>query len=369
MRIAMIGTRGVPAHYGGFETAVQEVGQRLAARHHQVTVYCRGRRHPTRRFLGMDLINLPHIHHRAFETLSHTALSALHASAWRPQVVLLFNAANAPFVPLLRTAGIPVAIHLDGLEWRRQKWAGIGARYYLWAEASSVRRADSVIADARSIAAYVYSKYGVDSTYIPYGAPRVQGPLDRLRYLGLAPRGYHLVVARFEPENHVHLIVDGYTRSAAVLPLVVVGSASYSQAYEREVRRLAERRSGEVRFLGGVWDQALLDQLYQGSASYVHGHSVGGTNPSLLRAMGAGALVIAYDVAFNREVSGGHALFFDDALSVSRQLERADSPQPLRALAETGRSHVLEHYNWDRVTDAYERLCSDMLRRALRQRL
>ena len=235
MRIAMIGTRGVPARYGGFETAVEEVGRRLTARGHEVTVYCRNPHQTLRSYQGMRLVNLPALRRRHFETLSHSLLSVLHAVTVRrrPDVAVVFNAANAPLLPLLKAARVPMAVHVDGLEWKRGKWAGAGAKYYRWAEKRSVHMADALIADARGIADHIREAHGRESIYIPYGAPLVAPGSHRLADLGLDPHGYHLVVARFAPENHVREIVSGFVASSAKAALIVVGSAPYDDDVHR----------------------------------------------------------------------------------------------------------------------------------------
>lgn len=357
MRIAMMGTRGVPAHYGGFETAVEEIGQRLVAAGHEVTVYCRGAAEPRKReHLGMKLVHLPAARSKTLETLSHTALSAAHAvlSLRRHDAAVLFNAANSPFLPLLRMRRIPVAVHVDGLEWKRAKWGGAGRRYYRMAESLAVRWADALIADARGIADYYSTEFGVDTELLTYGAPIQEAPRhDRLAELGLRPGGYHLVVARFEPENHVEPIVAGYRRSAAELPLVVVGSAPYSDEYTAGVEAQA---SGDdrIRLLGGVWDQTQLDQLYANALTYLHGHSVGGTNPSLLRAMGAGTAVLAFDVVFNREVLGEDGRYFEDADSLSPLLEKAEAqPDEACDVGARLRERAARRYRWADVADGY----------------
>jgi glycosyltransferase involved in cell wall biosynthesis len=164
-------------------------------------------------------------------------------------------------------------------------------------------------------------------------------------------------VARFEPENHVDMIVEGYVRSTTQLPLVVVGDARYGHHYLERVRRAAAGDE-RIRLQGAVWDQDLLDQLYAWNASYLHGHSVGGTNPSLLRALGAGASVSAFDVVFNREVTGGHALFFSDSAGVTSAVELTERDRlGTESRAEMGRKHVATHYRWDAVADSYEKLC------------
>lgn len=364
MRIAMMGTRGVPARYGGFETAVEEVGRRLVDRGHEVVVYCRNPGQEATEHLGMHLVNLPAVRRRSAETLSHTALSVSHAvTRARPDVAFVFNAANAPFLPPLRGAGIPVAVHVDGLEWKRAKWGPRASAYYRWAEARSTRWADAVIADAHGIADHLAEAHHVRAWYIPYGAPIVHPDASRLTEVGLASREYHLVVARFEPENHVREIVAGYVSSRSQWPLIVVGDAPYADAYRAEVRSAAGT-DPRVRFQGSVWDGDLLDALYAHAASYLHGHSVGGTNPSLLRALGAGAPVIAYDVAFNREVAGGAGVWFRTPADVARSCEAAEEdPAAAEERGRSGQVDVSTRYRWDDVAESYEALGRDLLSR------
>ncbi len=359
LSIALVGTRGVPARYGGFETCVDEVGGRLAERGHRVRVYCRTTEGDERlsAYRGMELVHKGAMRRRSLETLSHTGLSVGHLLRHRTDAAIVFNAANAVFLPLLRTARIPVATHVDGLEWQRAKWGAVGRRYYRFAESAAVRWSDALIADAGGIADYYRSEFDAGTRLIAYGAPQVDAGADRLAELDLEPHRYHLVVARFEPENHVDTIVDGYRRSDARLPLVVVGSAPYAEAYTARIHALADDR---VRFLGGVWDQQLLDQLYGSAYTYLHGHSVGGTNPSLLRAVGAGAPTVAFDVNFNREVLGDAGLYFRgpaDLAETVRLVEQAPDQQEERRLRTRARA---AGYDWDAVADAYESLCSDL---------
>lgn len=363
MRIAMVGTRGVPARYGGFETAVEEVGRRLADRGHRVVVYCRTTPGQTERpagHLGMELVHLPAARKRALETLSHSALSVAHLVTHRTDAAFVFNAANAPLLPALRAARVPVATHVDGLEWKRAKWGPVGQRYYRLAEALAVRWSDALIADAQGIADYYRSEFGVPTTLLTYGAPVIEPGTGKLAELGLTPGGYHLAVARFEPENHVDVIVDGYRRSGARKPLVVVGSAPYSDGYTARVHGLADER---VRFLGGVWDQDQLDQLYAHAYTYLHGHSVGGTNPSLLRAIGAGTAVLAYDVDFNREVVEDSGRFFSSPADVAALVDAAEAgPVAVRRAGARARE-LARGYDWDVVAAGYEQLAHRLARR------
>ncbi len=363
MRVALVGTRGVPARYGGFETCVEEVGARLVARGHDVTVYCRTRtgEPAPAEYLGMTLVHLPALRRRSLETLSHSGLSVAHLARHRTDAAVVFNSANAPWLPVLLSAGIPVATHVDGLEWRRAKWGSAGRRYYRLAERLAVRWSDALIADAGGIQDYYRECHGIDTDLIAYGAPTTRGATaDRIAELGLEPAGYHLVVARFEPENQVDVIVSGFSRSRATLPLVVVGSAPYADEYTRKVHGLADDR---VRFLGAVWDQELLDELYANALSYLHGHSVGGTNPSLLRALGAGTATTAFDVVFNREVLADAGLYFTTATDLAGAIESTEVD-----VTDTQRRAVLaaqraELYDWDDVTLRYEALLERLISR------
>lgn len=360
LRIALVGTRGVPARYGGFETAVEEVGKRLADRGHEVVVYCRPAEgmQVQAEYKGMKLVHLPALKKRSLETLSHTGLSAGHLFFRRVDVAIVFNSANSPWLPLLRAAGIPVATHVDGLEWKRAKWGVVGRRYYRLAESLAVRWSDALIADAVGIQDYYRAEFGVQSTYLAYGAPILEGrAFDRLADMALEPGRYHLVVARFEPENHVHLVVEGFVRSGARLPLVVVGSAPYSDEYTQRVKSLGD---GRVRFVGGVWDQELLDQLYANARIYWHGHSVGGTNPSLLRAMGAGAAINAFDVNFNREVLGDSGEYFSGVDDIPALVDTAEDSESETSSRGRKAQAAAVAYDWDNVTEGYEQLCRDL---------
>lgn len=361
----MVGTRGVPARYGGFETAIEEIGWRLAAAGHEILVFCRSTpaEEALAEYRGMTLVHLPAVRTRTLETLSHTAMSVVHGSLRGTDAAILFNAANSPLLPVFRLRGIPVATHVDGLEWRRSKWGPAGRRYYRLAESLAVRWSDELIADAQGIADYYLDEFSAPSRLIAYGATQIDAVgSERLPDLQLEPHGYHLVVARFEPENHVLEIVKGYVASSSSLPLVVVGSAPYSDAYTTAVRQAADER---VKLVGGVWDQVLLNQLYANCASYLHGHSVGGTNPSLLRAAGAGAPVLAFDSVFNREVAGGNGKYFNGPSSVARLLADIEAdPASARELGD-GLKAASQRYSWDGVAEEYALLCADLASGAL----
>src|SRR3954451_3316880 len=356
MRIALVGTRGVPARYGGFETCVEQVGLRLAKAGHEVVVYCRSGLDPEEldSYEGMELVHLPALKKKSLETLSHTGLSTLHLMRHRPDVAIVFNAANSVFLPFFRARRIPVVTHVDGLEWKRTKWQGAGRQYYRVAEQLAVRWSDALIADAQGIADYYADEFDAPTELIAYGAPILGGGSDRLGERGLTSRGFHLVVARFEPENHVDLIVEGYRRSSAKLPLVVVGSAPYADAHTARIHALADDR---VTFLGGVWDQDLLDQLYANCTTYVHGHSVGGTNPSLLRALGAAAATNAFALVFNGGVLGDAGLYFATAAQAAELFEVSEKNPDTTSRRGMAAAERSELYDWADVAQQYLDLC------------
>lgn len=366
VKVALMGTRGVPAQHGGFETAVEEIGKRLAARGYEVTVYCRNPGQRITEYEGMKLVNAPAIRHRLAETLSHTTASTAHAIMKdHPDVVLLLNAGNAPLLKPLKLAGIPTAIHLDGLESKREKWRGAGAKYYRWAEKAAVQWGQEVIADAQAIADYVMKTYGRNCVVIPYGAEVINPPDTRLVELQLSAQGYHLIVARFEPENHLLEAVHAYRASNETRQLVVVGSAPYSQWYVDKVRAGA-RGDVRIKFTGAIYDQELLEQLYGHAITYIHGHSVGGTNPSLLRAMGAGAPVLAYDVEFNREVTANQGYFWGDVeqlKEIFNDIAAGKSADRLAELRGLSQRRIQSAYRWDSVTDQYEALIKSLANR------
>ena len=355
-----MGTRGVPARYGGFETAVEEIGSRLANGGNDVVVYCRSE--GPEEYRGMQRVRLGSVRRRSLETLSHALISVVHVLRNRPDVVVMFNAANAVLLPLLRAARIPVVVHVDGLEWKRAKWGPLARRWYRISERLSARWGDAVIADARGIQRYYAEVHSITARYLPYGSQAVQLDEVHLTKRGLTINGFHLLVARFEPENHVFEIVTAYARSDARLPLVVVGSTPYGERYAERVR-MAGHGDERVVFLGAVYDQAELDSLYAGARTYLHGHSVGGTNPSLLRAAGAETFVLSYDVEFNREVLGDGAWYFKQSELLTTMIEAAEAdPTILQRGRATGVA-IRRRYNWDVVASSYGQLCKEMTKR------
>ncbi len=356
MRLAILGTRGVPASYGGFETLAEELGRRLAARGHEVTVYGRpGFVDPDLGFWrGMRLVVLPAIRRKHLETVSHTFLSALHAAGQGFDAVLLCNAANAPWVRILQLAGIPVALNVDGLERNRRKWGPAGRAWYRLCERWACLMADTLVTDAEVIRRYYRRCYRAASRMIAYGGdlepPAGRDMLDRL---GLFSDGYVLYVSRFEPENNPDRVAQAWRRVKGDLRLVMVGGAPYAPGLAQRVRELADER---VLLPGPVYGDGYRQLLFN-CRLYVHATEVGGTHPALVEAMGAGRAVLYHDTPENREVVGNAGLPF--GFDGGRPLEKvltavlADSAR-LAELGASARARVAARYRWDDVARAYE---------------
>ena len=364
MKLAILGTRGIPANYGGFETFAEELSSRLVNRGHEVTVYCRSHhtRSSRRRYRGVKLVVLPTIRHKYLDTVAHTFLSALHSLVKGYDAALVCNAANAVFVPLVKLSGTPVAVNVDGLERQRKKWNKLGQWYYRFSERVACWVADALVSDAKVIQSYYLENYGKQSQFIPYGAPAEKAlTLEALQRFDLRPGGYFLYVSRFEPENNAHLVIEAFRRIDCERKLVMVGDAPYSRDY---ISRLEEMADERVIFTGYVFGTGYRE-LMSHAFCYIHSTEVGGTHPALVEAMGMGNGVLVSDNPENREVAGDGAIFFSlsdpEDLAQKMRLVLAD-PEQLDPLAERARRRARSTYDWEQVTDAYEALMLSLVK-------
>ncbi|MDT7540142.1 MAG: hypothetical protein QOE33_46 [Acidobacteriota bacterium] len=362
MRIAILGTRGVPASYGGFETFAEQLSTRLVARGHHVTVYCRTHYVSPRQleYRGVHLKVLPTIRHKYFDTVIHTFVSALHATGQSYDAALICNAANAPFAPLLRLAGTPVAINVDGLEHKRKKWNWLARRYYIIAEKLSTTLPNETVTDARVIQEYYLARYNHPTTMIAYGA-EVSRTHDRLavRRWGLEPNRYVLYVSRLEPENNAHLVIEAFKRVRTPHKLVIVGDAPYAHEYIESLRRSAAR-DPRIVFTSFVFGDAYR-ALQQNAYCYIHATEVGGTHPALLEAMGYGNCVLTLATPENVEVVGDAGIPYDDAIDLEAKLRRVLSDGAIvNVYRQRAQDRVRAYYDWERVVDRYENLFARM---------
>jgi glycosyltransferase involved in cell wall biosynthesis len=353
MRIALLGTRGIPANYGGFETFAEELSVRLAARGHEVTVYCRERfAEPSYR--GVRLVYLPTIRHKYFDTLAHTFFSTLHLAAHRADAALYCNGANAIFTPIPRLFGMPVALNVDGIERLRKKWNRLAKAWYLVSEWLATFCPTAVVTDARSIQEYYRQRWRRESVFIPYGAEvgKVAGT-DTLMRLGLEAGRYFLYVSRMEPENHPLEVREAFERVPTDFKLALVGDAPYAQDY---IARVRDTRDPRIAIPGAIYGAGYCE-LGSHCFAYIHATEVGGTHPALIEAMGRGALVIYRNTPENAEVAGGAGIAFEShELEAKLKEALAMSEEERQRLRAAAMERVRERYSWDAVTDRYEEL-------------
>ncbi len=362
MRIALLGTRGIPANYGGFETFAEELSVRLAARGHEVTV-CGRDRYPERTYRGVRVEFLPSIRHKYLDTLTHTFLSTIWLVGQPCDVALYCNAANAVFTVLPRLRGIAVALNVDGIERKRRKWNRFAKAWYLVSEFLATKLPNRIISDAQVIERYYLERYGTPSTFIPYGADaRRETTREALDRLGLEPGRYFLYVSRFEPENHPLEVRRAFEQLDTDRKLALVGDAPHAEEYIREVRATADPR---IVIPGAIYGQGYRE-LGSHCFAYIQATEVGGTHPALIENMGRGALVIYRNTPENAEVCGEAGIPFEDEAGLVRAMREAlDMPEDRRdAYRQRARERVCERYDWETVTTQYEELFASLRSRS-----
>jgi len=367
MKIAILGTRGIPASYSGFETAAEQLASRLSERGHEIVVYCRphvvDRR--LRRYRGARLVHLPTVRNKYSDTFVHTFLSALHcARRERPDVALFFIAGNSPMCLITRRARIPSLINVDGLDSVRRKWPALAQSYLRFAERTAPRWADRAITDSHAVAEVFERRYGQRIGVIPYGVedPGHDGT-EILERLGLERGRYILFVGRLEPENNPHLLVEAFARIDAArargMKLVVVGGAPYASEYILGVMRAGDPR---VLFPGYVFGQGYWE-LQRHAYLFCAPTEVGGTHPVILEALAAGNCVLVNDHPPNAETVGDAGCYFSGSAGVEDLAVQLgallDDPGRVSRFRELARARAAR-YSWDAVTDAYEALLEEI---------
>lgn len=363
LTIAIMGTRGIPANYGGFETFAEELSTRLVQRGHRVTVY--GRSHyikPVQSvYKGVELAILPSIRTKYLDTVSHTFISALHGLFKRYDIVLICNAANAVFSLILRVSGKKVVVNVDGIERRRTKWNWLGKLYYLASEYLSTFCPHEIVTDAETIRRYYLETYGRDSYFIPYGANSTPvTSTEELKKHNLTPKKYVLYVSRLEPENNAHLVIRAFEKVRADHTLVIVGDAPYSKAYIEELKTTKDPR---ILFTGAVYGRGYWELLAH-ALCYVHATEVGGTHPALIEAMAQGNCILVNGTPENVEVVHDAAIIYrkNDAEDLAGKLQRIlDHPEEFEMYRRRARERAVAVYSWDRVVDQYEALFTKLI--------
>jgi glycosyltransferase involved in cell wall biosynthesis len=361
LKIAILGTRGIPARYGGFETLADELSRRLVEREYQVTVYCR------RPFTDPDdvfdprirRVILPTISNKHFDTLFHTFLSVLHVTFTDVQVLLICNVANSPWAWIPRIVGKPTALNVDGLDRKRRKWNFLGQWFLHLCEIFSTFTPSRLVTDAKVVQDYYRSRYGKESEMIGYGAdPQLDS--DHFSEFGLSSRRYILYVARLEPENNPELVISAYRELDTDWPLVIVGGNPYHPAYVDELTAMADKR---VVFTGPVYSHRYWN-LQKNAGMFVFAGEIGGIHPALVEAMAAGNAILYLDTPANHETVAGCGIpFRHDRNDLATKLRQGiSSPKNLRELRLQAQRAAKENYGWDAVVDKYETLFASMLR-------
>jgi len=365
----MLGLYGMPLpqlHFTGFETAFGEIAPRLAAAGHEVTIYCRGSQYPQSMrvdtYKGVRLKYVPSPGGKNLSGLVATLFASLHALVLGRYDLLFFvNVGMGHHAALCRVLGAKVVMNVDGLDWKRAKWGPLARLYFRSAARSAIRFCNRLITDAEAMRTIYLEEFGKETTMIAYGAyvESSENP-EAVRQFGVDPGGYYLIASRLIPENHADLIIEGFLESGTAKKLVIAGGANYDSPFHRRLRELATEN---VVFTGHLHDQSLVKELHCNCFAYVHGHSVGGTNPSLLKAMGYGNCILALDTVFNREVLDETGLFFPkDSKALAELMRRVEGDEALVAdLRRKAPKRIEQHYSWDKVSDQYEQLFREVV--------
>jgi glycosyltransferase involved in cell wall biosynthesis len=309
----------------------------------------------------MRLVFLPNLKRKSLDTLSHTFFSVIHACGRPYDVLMVFNAANSLTLFLPRLFGKRIAINTDGLEWKRGKWGAVASRYYKFSEWLSTRLGNRIVADSNGISNYYRQTYGVDSSFIAYGAYlNKSANADLLAPLGLKPGEYFLQITRFEPENNPLLTIRAFRRLSTDKKLVLVGGVPYESAYYRQ---MLEEADDDVLLPGYIYERDLLNELWCNCFAYVHGNEVGGTNPALLQTMASGCFTIAIDVPFSHDVLADGGIYFSpDPASLANVMQwTLDHPDLLQDYKERAVERIRQNYSWELVTDGYETLFRELI--------
>ncbi len=357
--VGVFGARGIPSTYSGYETFLTTLLPRLAARGHRVTMYCRaGETDGNGPYEGVRRAVLPAVPGKSLNTLSHGVVAAVRARAARHDVLLVVNVANAPICALNASTGQPVLLNTDGQEWLRGKWGPRARAYFHFAARHAGRCATGLVSDCAAMAELYEDEFGAPSTVIPYCFPSTTFTPDRAvpAAFDVEAGGFFVIAGRLNPENNIDAVATAYAASAVPLPLLVLGVANYDSPVQRRLDDLAAR-DDRIRLVGHVGDRATFLSLLAAAAAYLHAHSVGGMNPSLVEAMGAEALVVALDTPFNRETLGDAGCYFapgcGDVAAVLQAVRSAPEGEGARLRAAAG-ARVRDRFAVDDVVDAYE---------------
>ncbi|MES2006088.1 MAG: DUF1972 domain-containing protein [Bacteroidota bacterium] len=355
--IGIIGCRGIPNHYGGFEQFASFLSRGLAAKGHKVTVY-NTHTHPyqQKKWEGVDIAHCydPSASMGTMGQFLYDLNCIMDARRRKFDIVLVLGYTSSSVWGWLYPAQSVVITNMDGLEWKRSKYSAPVQSFLRYAEKLAVHFSKRQVADAIPVKEYLDDKYGIQSTYISYGAENcIETDKAVLEKYGVSKNNYHLLIARMEPENHIETILKGLTRQAGAEKILVVGSLA--NGYGKKMKALFGSNPA-VQFLGTIYDAPELDNLREGCRLYFHGHSVGGTNPSLLEAMACGAMICAHDNVFNRSVLQEDAFYFSNEEDIETVASRIHPIEKVDNIRNRNRQKIREQYSWQKIIADYETL-------------
>ncbi|TQM14794.1 DUF1972 domain-containing protein [Pseudonocardia kunmingensis] len=359
--VTIIGSRGYPSYYGGFETLVRKLAPYLAEHGWRVTVYGREQLAGDRRdeaHPGVKTTVTWGMDSKSLSTLTYGLSASVDAARRKPDVALVLNVANGFYLPMLKLRGVPTLVNVDGIEWERDKWGRAARALFRAGARCTAAAADALILDSAAIAQQWSRDFGRSGYFIPYGGEQLD---DVTPPLGLARRGYVLMVARLVPENSVGAFLEAAREISRRWPVVVVGSSGYGGAFEQELTDLTSEQQ-DIRWLGHVSDDNLLFALWNNAGAYFHGHSVGGTNPALVQAMHCGAPTVARETVYNREVLDECGLYVEPVAAgiTSRIFQLMDNSEQQEKLARLARDRAARTYGWNSVMESYRLALDDV---------
>ena len=367
MKIALLGTRGIPASYSGFETCVEQLGQRLVERGHEVTVYCRSHHisYKGEYYKGMRLVKLPTISNKYLDTIVHSFISSLHALGQGYDIALYFIAGNSPVSWIPRLVGTRTLLNVDGLDWKREKWPALAKKYIQFSEYLATKLPNIYLTDLHVVQNYYHDHYHNEPPYIPYGSEvEIIPPGEILANFGLEPRRYVLFVGRLVPENCAHHLVEAFHELQTDLKCVIVGDAPYAEEYQAELRRMA---AGDPRiiFTGYVFGKG-YHELGSNAAFFVESSGVGGTSSCVSRSDGIWQLHHCPRHPRKPWTLGGAGLAYDGkkgAANLRQALQHLLlNPQLVADFRRKASTRAQACYNWEAVTDAYEDLFEELVK-------
>lgn len=357
MRIAIIGTRGIPNHYGGFEQCAEYLALGLVKKGHEVLVY-NSHNHPYQqnKWNGVDLRHCYDPEHKLGTAgqFIYDLNCILDVRKRKCDVILQLGYTSSSVWGWLLNKDVAVTTNMDGLEWKRTKYSNKVRKFLQWAESLGVKYSDHLISDSIGIQDYLKQKYNADSTFIAYGATLFEDPLEStLSHYELSPYCYDMLIARLEPENSIEIILDGVVKANLTRPFLVIGK--HETVYGNYLKD-KYMGSDQIRFIGGIYNIDILNSLRFFSNIYFHGHTVGGTNPSLLEAMASNSLICANDNPFNKYILGLDALYFNDADKVAEHLKKVVYEEgKCQKMIQANRDKITNIYDWKLIVDQYEK--------------